>query len=100
MAFAKAVRGFASGATGSAFARRLRRAARPPGDHPDRGTGPGPSLGIDATTFAPLALAGNASTGGCGRAGGTGERACADRGFGEPGGARDRTPYAAGRRAA
>ncbi|MDI3405275.1 hypothetical protein [Streptomyces cavernicola] len=48
MAFAKAVWGFAGGATGDAFTKRLRRAAR----HPD----PDPSLGIDAMTFAPLAL--------------------------------------------
>ncbi|MGW7351296.1 hypothetical protein [Streptomyces sp. NPDC054784] len=56
VAFAKAVRAFATGATGSAFTRRLRGAAHDPGHDPDRGICSGPSLGVDATTFAPLAL--------------------------------------------
>ncbi|PZT70342.1 hypothetical protein DN402_33445 [Streptomyces sp. SW4] len=47
-AFAKAVWGFAGGATEAAFTKRLRRAALAPD--------PDPTLGVDAMTFAPLAL--------------------------------------------
>ncbi|MDG9720662.1 hypothetical protein [Streptomyces sp. DH24] len=48
LVFAKAVWEFASGATGANFTRRFRRAMRDPGTDP--------SLGIDAMTYAPLAL--------------------------------------------
>lgn len=46
--FAKAVWGFAGGATEAAFNKRFRRAMR--------GPNPDPSLGIDAMTYAPLAM--------------------------------------------
>ncbi|MFM9372620.1 hypothetical protein [Streptomyces sp. Da 82-17] len=48
VAFVKAVRGFASGATGDAFTKRLRRAARTPDADLTQG--------VNATTYAPLAL--------------------------------------------